>query len=196
MYAKWDNFKDSSSESDAGEEEEDESEDAVDVDEVQPAESRAATTATLIERIVRAELVGEEILVDRRQVVELDRKRNQNREALAALRRTARQDVGPQQAAATSAAQTTKRWVCMGDYFIRQPQFKVVEALQADQERIEAEIETLNQRIKQKTSELCALDPSIASGSNIHSAFAKLRGLSPSEIESVIGMTGAGMKTA
>ena len=141
MYAKWDNFKDSSSDS----------EDADDDDEPWPkpppkAAPRATveSAATIIDKLARAELLGEEILVDRKQLVELDRKRNQNREALAALRRTARQEVGQAGAAAAAAEATTKHWMCLGDYFVRKPQSKIVESLQADQQRIEAEIESLN----------------------------------------------------
>ena len=51
----------------------------------------AANAASVLDRMQRVELLGEEILTDRQQMVELDRRRNKNREALSALRRIERQ---------------------------------------------------------------------------------------------------------
>ena len=47
--------------------------------------------------------------------------------------------------------------------------------LEADQARLDREIDALRRGITAKTSELCTLDPSVADGSNIHEAFANLR---------------------
>ncbi|KAL3917828.1 MAG: hypothetical protein SGPRY_006254 [Prymnesium sp.] len=176
MYARWDQFTASSSESEeegeGGEGGEDEQEGWGEAEAAGKAESerhqqlahsdpRALSANELVAKMTAAELLGEEVLVDRKQVVELDRKRNQNREALAALRRDARPTAGQGGAAAAAAASSERRWVCMGDYFMKQSQAEVVQALQADQQRIEAEIESFNLRIKQKTSQLCEIDSSI-----------------------------------
>ena len=64
----------------------------------------ASAAASVLDRMQRVELLGEEILTDRQQMVELDRRRNKNREALAALRRIDRQG--------TEAAAAQKHWVC------------------------------------------------------------------------------------
>ena len=101
----------------------------------------------------RAELLGEEILTDRQQMVELDRRRNKNREALAALRRIDRQ--GPE------AAASQKHWVCLGQTFAKHSQAETRGMLEADQTRLDAELDRLRGDVKRKTSLVCELDPSM-----------------------------------
>ena len=74
----------------------------------------ASAAASVLDRMQRVELLGEEILTDRQQMVELDRRRNKNREALAALRRIDRQG--------TEVAAAQKHWVCMGETFAKHSQ--------------------------------------------------------------------------
>ena len=113
----------------------------------------AANAASVLDRMQRVELLGEEILTDRQQMVELDRRRNKNREALAALRRVERQG------AEVAAAQ--KHWVCMGETFARHSQAEARAMLEADQSRLDAEIERLRAEVKRKTSTVCELDPTM-----------------------------------
>ena len=113
----------------------------------------AAAAASVLDRMQRVELLGEEILTDRQQMVELDRRRNTNREALAALRRIDRQG------AEVAAAQ--KHWVCMGETFAKHSQSEARGMLEADQTRLDAEIERLRGDVKRKTSAVCELDPSM-----------------------------------
>ena len=113
----------------------------------------AATAASVLDRMQRVELLGEEIMTDRQQMVELDRRRNKNREALSALRRIERQG------AEVAAAQ--KHWVCMGETFARHSQAEARAMLEADQSRLDAEIERLRAEVKRKTSTVCELDPTM-----------------------------------
>ena len=64
--------------------------------------------------------------------------------------------------------------MCTGDFFVKTPHGDRA-MLEADQARLDREIDALRRGITAKTSELCALDPSVADGSNIHEAFANLR---------------------
>ena len=139
-----------------------------------PAESNAEA---IVDRLMRAERLGEEVLAERRQMVELDRQRNQNREALAALRRMDRE------ATASGTAAPSKYWMCMGDVFLRRSHAATRSMLGEEQTRIERELETLRTSVKRKSSTLCELDPSITGGSNIHRSFRDLHGMSAFELE-------------
>ena len=117
-------------------------------------------------------------------MVELDRRRNLNREALAALRQSAKTH-------GAEAAASQKRWMCLGDMFVRQSSGDAKAMLEADQARIEQEMEALRASVKRKTSKLCEIDPSIARGSNVHRSFVDLVGVSAVELESMVNATNA-----
>merc|ERR1712087_123581 len=68
---------------------------------------QALGPAEMLKRITRVEKLGEEILTDRQQVVDLDRRRNTNREALAVFRRMEKQ--GP------AAVLGQKHWTCLSN---------------------------------------------------------------------------------
>ena len=135
------------------------------------------TPAELVARLTKVERLGEEVLTERQQMVELDRRRNLNREALASLRRAERAH-----GAAEAAAQ--KHWLCLGDVFLKQTHGGARHMLEEDQKRIERELDNLRTSVKQKSSALCTLDPSIAGGSDIHRSFVNLHGVSATELES------------
>ncbi|XP_075032682.1 p53 and DNA damage-regulated protein 1 [Mixophyes fleayi] len=82
---------------------------------------------------------AEDVLVDRRQIVDLDMKRNQNREALRALSRDNTQ--GPVT-------------VCFGSMFINLPKDKTKEMIQRDQDQLDAEINKLHSQLKLKVNQL------------------------------------------
>ena len=124
-----------------------------------PAPPVNVDAATLVDRLAQAERLGEEVLTERRQMVELDRRRNQNREALAVFRRMDREAGSSRSGPGGPAA--AKHWVCMGDLFVRRPQETARQLLEEDQRRIERELETLRRSVKRKSSELCELDPSM-----------------------------------
>ncbi|XP_078507895.1 p53 and DNA damage-regulated protein 1 [Lissotriton helveticus] len=83
---------------------------------------------------------AEEVLADKQQIVDLDIKRNQNREALRALQR----DLGSSE----------KVMVCFGDMFIKFPKTKTTEMIQKDQQRLDEEINKLRSELKVKVNKL------------------------------------------
>lgn len=83
---------------------------------------------------------AEEVLADKQQIVDLDIKRNQNREALRALQR----DLGSSE----------KVMVCFGDMFIKFPKTKTTEMIQKDQQRLDEEIGKLRNQLKVKVNKL------------------------------------------
>jgi hypothetical protein len=93
------------------------------------------------------------VLAERQQMIDLERRRNMNREALASLRRIERQggDVAAQ----------SKHWICLGDVFVKRPHGPTRAMLEEDGRRLEAEVEGLRTSVKKKTSELCELDSSM-----------------------------------
>ena len=98
-----------------------------------------------------------QVLAERQQMIELDGRRNMNREALGALRRIERQ--GAEVAAAS------KHWICLGDVFVKRPHAATRAMLEEDQRRLDAEVGALHESVKQKTSVLCELDPSMCGAS-------------------------------
>lgn len=86
-------------------------------------------------------------------MIDLERRRNMNREALASLRRIERQG--------GEVAAGSKHWICLGDVFVKRPHAATRAMLEEDGRRLEAEVEALRTSVKKKTSELCELDPSM-----------------------------------
>ncbi|XP_044517483.1 p53 and DNA damage-regulated protein 1 [Gracilinanus agilis] len=86
------------------------------------------------------EELAEEVLADKQQIVDLDLKRNQNREALRALQR----DPSP----------SDKVMVCFGNMFIKLPRPRTKDMIQKDQEHLDEEIEKLRKQLKGKVNRL------------------------------------------
>ncbi|KAJ1122965.1 hypothetical protein NDU88_001438 [Pleurodeles waltl] len=83
---------------------------------------------------------AEEVLADKQQIVDLDIKRNQNREALRALQR----DLGSPE----------KVMVCFGNMFIKFPKTKTTEMIKKDQQQLDEEINKLRKQLKVKVNNL------------------------------------------
>ncbi|XP_075702776.1 p53 and DNA damage-regulated protein 1 [Rhinoderma darwinii] len=96
---------------------------------------------TVLAYLQEVERKAEDVLVDRRQIVDLDIKRNQNREALRALSRDPSQP-GPPVA------------VCFGNMFIKLPKDKIEKMIRRDQEQLDAEIKSLRSQLKVKVNQL------------------------------------------
>lgn len=97
---------------------------------------RMNPTATRVKEFLsEIESTAESILADKEQVVELDRRRQKNREALRCLQ---------------NAEQETLRrpWVCIGNMFMKIPRGRTVELLMQEQEKLEEEIQTLRRKLK------------------------------------------------
>ncbi|XP_056403754.1 p53 and DNA damage-regulated protein 1 [Hyla sarda] len=97
-------------------------------------------TEKVLNYLQEVERKAEDVLVDRRQIVDLDMKRNQNREALRALSR--------------ETSQSGPVTVCFGDMFINLPKEKTREMIQRDQEQLDTEINNLRSQLKVKVNQL------------------------------------------
>lgn len=108
------------------------------------SELRVAMLSPEAERVLRylveVEELAEAVLSDKRQIVDLDTKRNQNREGLRALQKdlSVSEDV----------------MVCFGNMFIKMPHPKTKEMIQRDQEHLDKEIERLRNQLKVKVNRL------------------------------------------
>ncbi|XP_007446958.1 PREDICTED: p53 and DNA damage-regulated protein 1 [Lipotes vexillifer] len=94
----------------------------------------------VLQYLVEVEGLAEEVLADRRQIVDLDTKRNRNREGLRALQKdlSLSEDV----------------MVCFGNVFIRMPHRETKEMIEKDQEHLDKEIERLRKQLKVKVNRL------------------------------------------
>ncbi|XP_030633736.1 p53 and DNA damage-regulated protein 1 [Chanos chanos] len=90
--------------------------------------------------LTEVEEAAEDVLADKQQIVDLDLKRNRNREALNALR--------------NDRSLNDKANVCFGNMFIRLPKEKTKTMIQKDQEQIDKEISELRKRLKAKVNHL------------------------------------------
>ncbi|KAM4609590.1 p53 and DNA damage-regulated protein 1 [Discoglossus pictus] len=93
----------------------------------------------LLRHLQEVEEKAEDVLGDRRQIVDLDMKRNQNREALRALRDS-------------SVPETVT--VCFGDMFMSLPKSKTKKMIERDQDQLDAEIDKLRRQLKVKVNKL------------------------------------------
>ncbi|XP_066481204.1 p53 and DNA damage-regulated protein 1 [Tiliqua scincoides] len=90
--------------------------------------------------LAEVEALAEEVMAGRQQIVNLDQKRNQNREALRALDK--------------ESGSSDKVMVCFGSMFVQLPKMKTKDMLQRDQELLDKEIAKLREELKVKVSRL------------------------------------------
>lgn len=90
--------------------------------------------------LAEVEALAEEVMACRRQIVDLDQKRNQNREALRALGK--------------ETGSADKVMVCFGSMFVQLPKMKTKDMLQRDQELLDEEIGKLREELKVKVNHL------------------------------------------
>ncbi|XP_064489682.1 p53 and DNA damage-regulated protein 1-like isoform X3 [Ornithodoros turicata] len=86
------------------------------------------------------EAVAEEILADKEQVIDLDKKRQKNREALRALQKM--EDV------------KGRPWICIGNMFMKMPNDHTKELLEKEQATLETEIQNLRKKMKRNVQQL------------------------------------------
>ncbi|XP_063152930.1 p53 and DNA damage-regulated protein 1 [Candoia aspera] len=96
--------------------------------------------AFVLRYLAEVEALAEEVMAARQQIVDLDQKRNQNREALRAL---SKEIDSPE-----------KVTVCFGNMFIQLPKTKTQDMLQRDQELLDEEITKLQKELKVKVGRL------------------------------------------
>ncbi|KAG1931018.1 p53 and DNA damage-regulated protein 1 [Pimephales promelas] len=93
----------------------------------------------ILENLTEVEVAAEDILADKQQIVDMDLRRNRNREALNALRNHSSND-------------NVK--VCFGNMFIKFPQERARSMILKDQENLDKEINDLRKRLKAKVNRL------------------------------------------
>jgi len=100
-----------------------------------------------IELMAKIENAADEILSDKFQIVELDRKRNQNREALRAISKK-------------DAVETTsdKVWFCLGKTFVKFPTETAEIILNDNRALLDDEINKIRDDLKTKVAHLYKLE--------------------------------------
>ncbi|XP_035376336.1 p53 and DNA damage-regulated protein 1 isoform X2 [Electrophorus electricus] len=111
-----------------------------------------------LEHLSEVEAAAEDVLADKQQIVDLDARRNRNREALSALRTG---DVTSHTGTTAVAfctgdvtSHTDKVKVCFGNMFIKFSSERTKVMIQKDQEQLDREINDLRKRLKAKVNRL------------------------------------------
>ncbi|KAK9528461.1 hypothetical protein VZT92_012619 [Zoarces viviparus] len=99
-----------------------------------------AVPVRVLEYLTEVEEAAEDVLTTKQQIVDLDTKRNGNREALNALK--------------NEMSDSEKVKVCFGNMFIKFPKSKTREMIQKDQEQLDKEINDLRSALKAKVNRL------------------------------------------
>ena len=101
-----------------------------------------------------SESLGEEVISDQQEIIDLDRKRNTNREALRALK--------------SSMKGEDKVWVLLGNEFVKVDREVAKGWLESDQEVLDKEINSLRDGLKAKVAAVKRLEGSdLPSGFNL-----------------------------
>ncbi|XP_019365528.1 PREDICTED: p53 and DNA damage-regulated protein 1 [Gavialis gangeticus] len=100
----------------------------------------AREPAAVLRCVAEVEVLAEEALAARQQIVDLDVKRNRNREALRTLHKDPRPDGNVM--------------VCFGNMFIQLPKSTTKEMMQKDQEHLDEEINNLRKELRVKVNHL------------------------------------------
>ncbi|GJJ73890.1 hypothetical protein EMPS_06248 [Entomortierella parvispora] len=114
-----------------------------------------------VSNLQQRELVAEEILTNKELIIDYDRRRNSNREALGKLKK--------------DLSKEKKVWVNMGDMFIKMPKPNVETMIKKDQETLDSEIADIRQVMKEKVVELEKLE----GGDGSKSRAFQLKGMTP-----------------
>jgi chaperonin cofactor prefoldin len=96
-----------------------------------------------LEYLTELEQTGEEILADRREIIELDKQRQKTRQAIRELHKDKSSD---------------KAWMCIGNMFIKFPKPKAKQILDKDFIRLDSEICDTRNRLKPKVNKLQDLE--------------------------------------
>ncbi|KAG7473172.1 p53 and DNA damage-regulated protein 1 [Solea senegalensis] len=99
-----------------------------------------AVSQRVLQYLTEVEEAAEDVLTSKQQIVDLDSKRNRNREALNALK--------------TEIPDSEKVKVCFGNMFIKFPKSKTKEMIEKDQEQLEKEINDVRKGLKAKVNRL------------------------------------------
>ncbi|XP_061217460.1 p53 and DNA damage-regulated protein 1 [Neopsephotus bourkii] len=100
----------------------------------------ARDPAFVLRYLAEVEELAEDVLAARQQIVDLDVKRNRNREALRALQKSQEPD--------------GMAMVCFGSMFIELPAAQTRDMLRKDQEHLDEEINNLRKELRVKVNRL------------------------------------------
>ncbi|XP_068508558.1 p53 and DNA damage-regulated protein 1 isoform X2 [Syngnathus scovelli] len=92
----------------------------------------------VVDYLTEVEEAAEQVLTTKQQMIDLDMKRNGNREALNALRKMC----------------SDKVKVCFGNTFIKLPKSTAKEMIQKDQDQLDSELNHLRQGLKANVNHL------------------------------------------
>ena len=104
----------------------------------------ASTQSDLLTALAEIELAAEEVLASKQEIIDLDRKRNSNREAIRALEKEAKSHYGEE----------SKSWLAMGNSFFRLPNRSAVDMLKTNQKKLDISVNRLRSDLKDKVNSL------------------------------------------
>ncbi|XP_066528662.1 p53 and DNA damage-regulated protein 1 [Hoplias malabaricus] len=97
-------------------------------------------SSRVMEYLVEVEVAAEDVLADKQQIIDLDGRRNRNREAMNALR--------------NSDSHNDKVRVCFGNMFIKFPKENAESMIHQDQKQLDQEINEIRKHLKAKVNHL------------------------------------------
>eukprot|EP00090_Calanus_glacialis_P020366 TRINITY_DN3134_c0_g1_i1.p1 TRINITY_DN3134_c0_g1~~TRINITY_DN3134_c0_g1_i1.p1 ORF type:complete len:149 (-),score=68.42 TRINITY_DN3134_c0_g1_i1:19-465(-) len=104
-----------------------------------------ANQSHLLAALAEIELAAEEVLASKQEIIDLDRKRNSNREAIRALEKAAKSHY---------KGVESKSWLAMGNSFFRLPNRSAVDMLRTDQKKLDISVNKLRSDLKDKVNTL------------------------------------------
>ncbi|RIB30164.1 hypothetical protein C2G38_2027058 [Gigaspora rosea] len=116
--------------------------------------------------LAERERIAEDILTNKQLIIDYDRTRNANREALNKLKKE---------------KDEKKVWVNLGEFFIKMDKNNVKSYIEKDQESLDSGISSLRETVKEKMAELEKLE----TGDDKISKGFKLRGISSDELYNI-----------
>ena len=96
-----------------------------------------------LQTLKQSENLGEEVLADQQQIVELDKRRQTNRQALRAVKKEKEEN---------------KMWVMMGNEFVKVEKSLLGSWLESDQKVLDKEINSIRDGLKSKVQALKQLE--------------------------------------
>jgi len=95
------------------------------------------------------ESAGEKVLSDRQEVVDLDRRRNSNRQAIRALQQSSK---------AQYKGDLSKTWIAVGNTFLKIPTSNAKNMLESDQKLLDISVNKLRSKLKDDVNRLRDLE--------------------------------------
>ncbi|KAJ8307483.1 hypothetical protein KUTeg_015567 [Tegillarca granosa] len=97
----------------------------------------------VLKYLIEAEEIAEDILTDKQQLVDLDRKRQKTREAIRTLQKD---------------KSSNKLWVCFGNMFLKLPKSQTKKLLEKDFDELDNEILDIRKNLIPKVGKLRDID--------------------------------------